>query len=482
MSDEHQGAMLRKVAWDRILQMADELENPLLYSAEYHLAQLISQGDTASSRAGLVRWGEGQVWDLQHRKAPPAHYRNVLATYEKLRGVVMGQSQIHRTEFSLLSELVGPDFRKKVLTWHEFRVPGQLRMMLAPGHEILETGHTGAGKTHLAMLIAEEVLKLGEHVHVVTNIPRVQQRDGFPHPRIHKALRLSAVLRTWCDLPVGALLVFVLDEPESVLRAGAVTKAKENFGNFRYITRKLGISQIQIWHSEDEILKVFRVDADPRVTRIHKTEHDAMTVHRATKAGSMQLEYTGIPDLADLQFWSEGLHTLAVDVDMAELEFRLESAQSMEDIKTLIRSALDDPDVYFGKFKRRKKDEQNGSGSEARDQRILRELDELRTIVLTDALNFVGSHGKFAREIILTIPNRKVTQATAARMSSEMNKQLDEDLEAMRRLGAVTNKPADALKRARRLQELGRNHPSYAQLVERRLFGSRQESVRANAG
>lgn len=254
--------MLRMVRWQGIIQDAERLRNYADQDVFEIVSRIVHMGDPRTAKTVLLDWAEDE---LQRLRADPsstaAAYDRLHFTYLEMRSKIDGRAFVMDTELGYYSQNVGPDYDRTVHEFLHWANPGNLRHMFNEGHEVMVTGHMGTGKSHLAVLFMEYLLTRLKRptVHIVTNISGIEDTSGQYTDRIHHVTLLSEVLRIWTRLPAGSLIVLVIDEPEANLRGGT-SKSVRLFQDFRNMMRKLGMSKLEIWHSEAEQYKAIRED------------------------------------------------------------------------------------------------------------------------------------------------------------------------------------------------------------------------------
>jgi hypothetical protein len=457
MTAEHDGNMVRVIAHHYTEVTTANLRDPGAWEHERYVANACLGGEPRIARQMLVQLAEGWLQDLQDQGAMASEYQQRWFSYMHYRGMIDGLLRQEPDGLRLMSHYVSPNYGKIVRYFTDFTAPGLLRDVFGPGHEVMIWGHTGAGKTHVVMTIIEALLAAFPHVHVITNIPGIRLVDGTPHARVHQMTRMSDKYRKWCELPDGTLLVEVIDEPESSLAAGAVTKAKEQFRNQRYLNRKMRTAQFQIWHSEDEILKSFRIDKDVRVTRIAKDNHKGMTVMRR---GATE-DYIEIPPLSYLTYEHEGFANFTSDLDLGKLFSKMDLIPNLNQAKAVIKGFLDDPDVYLEDQVPAHLQEKAAA---AHASATLQRAADLRSDILQRADEFVGSGYRFERETIRSKLN--CTVAKAAALASELNKQMEVDVADIRAREATFIDAKARRITSERLIERGGYAPGYAKVLE----------------
>jgi hypothetical protein len=470
--DDRAAVMLRKVSHDRILQMADLMEDPMKYGLSVSRAVAISQGGPRTARTVLLHWLRGQIGELQLQPARAIEWRTLEAAYMALKAQSDGLARLQRTEMSLLGEMVAPDFGKIVKTYADLTTRGALKELFTEGSEIIFTGHNGTGKTHGVVLLGEEFLGYTKTGAFVINIPGTGPKEGQPpEPRLVFANRLSQVFATWARLPEEELMLLFLDEVEASLAAGAQNNEKNSFTVFRNLCRKMSIILGLIYHRQNEQLRTFREDAHERLVRVHKiTKKNALVTRYKPRLDGdevyeVRTEYQGLPDLSRLQYDHRLAANIIVDVNLKELLNRISDCTSLREVKSVVASSMNDPDVFL-------KDHQDEKAVEARDRAAQRASDakaeNLRQDILLNAELYVGAYGRFNRDAILA-RHPTMTDRKANYLAGELNKQLETDLAEIRlklatyvdaKVGRVT---------AARLRSKGGYHEGYARLLEKHL-------------
>jgi hypothetical protein len=388
LGEDEGGRLLRMVRWHAMMMDAQRLRNPFDQDPDEALSRTIHMGDGNSARKALVKWAREAIQELRARpKATRRQWKSLRATYTEMAAKIDGRLSIMPTELGYYSQNVAPDFGKQMRTYAGWATPRRLEKVFQEGHELLIQGHMGTGKTHLAVLLMEQLLALQKTTFVViTNVSGVQDPAGTYSPRIHHISLLSEILRIWTELPEETKIFLVIDEPESNLRGGS-SKGVKAYQDFRYMIRKLGIAKAEIWHNISEQYKSIREDDSESVFRIMKDTQASFDYTRNIRGETITQRIQGVPGIARLQFATRGIGSIDVDVNMAVLIRRIAKLHVLSDIKAEVRAALDDPRTMLGDYR----DEDALKAEEAAAQ-AAREEDWIVQI-LAEPSRFLDSRG-----------------------------------------------------------------------------------------
>jgi hypothetical protein len=338
MGEDSTSKMLRMVRYEAIMQDAERLRSPLDQDANEALARTIHLGSSPIAKRALLAWGQRQ-W--RRLKQDPHHTRGdrqrLKATLEEMWSKIEGRFTVMSTELGYYSGNVGPDYGTVVHDWASWAAPAHLGKLFRAGNELLIRGHMGAGKTHLAVLFMEVLLDVKDPQWVViTNVSGVQDKTGEYANRIHHVSLLSEILRVWTELPEGTRIFLVLDEPESNLRGGSTSGVKA-YQDFRYMIRKLGIAKTEIWHSVSEQYKSIREDDSESVYRIQKDTPTSFEFSGHSKGDAYTQRVEGVPKTSRLVFATEGMGSIDIDVNMAQLIKRIAKLHVVSEMKAECR-------------------------------------------------------------------------------------------------------------------------------------------------
>jgi hypothetical protein len=345
--------MLRMVRYQAIQQDADRLRNPFAQDPMEALARTIHMGDRDTARRVLVDWMNDKLDELKERDPPATSqdYIRLRAIFQEMRSKIDGRLTVMSTELGYYSGNVGPDYGKTVHLWTTWATPSHLGKLFRAGNELLIQGHMGTGKTHLAVLFMEALLAIQEtRFVIITNVSGVQDKTGEYKDRIFHVSLLSEILRKWAELPEGTRIFLVLDEPESNLRGGSTSGVKA-YQDFRYMIRKLGIAKTEIWHSFSEQYKSIREDDSDHVYRIMKDAQTGFDFAGHAKGEAYTQRVEGVPETQKLTFATEGMGSIDVDVNMAQLIKRIATLYVVGDMKKEVQAALADSLTYRKEYR-----------------------------------------------------------------------------------------------------------------------------------
>jgi len=347
-SDASGPAMLRMVRFTAVKQDADRLRDPRSQDRYESLARILHMGDADTAKRALTAW----FLEEQDLLAGDPHvcredYRTLETVFLEQIAKVNGRQVILNTEIGYYSQNVAPDYGRQTHEYATWATPHLLGTMFSDGHEMILNGHMGTGKTHLAVLFMEEVLRLANRKFVViTNIPGVKDTLGQYGERIHHATRISEVFRIWSELPVDTQILLVIDEPESNIRGGT-SKAVRVYQDFVFMNRKLRISRIEIWHNSNEEYQGIRDKENEQIYRVMKERTDSFTITRQQRGLTIHQAVEAVPKLRFLEFSTWGMGSITVDINMAALLRRLEKCTRPEEMKAVVKEALLDASTYL---------------------------------------------------------------------------------------------------------------------------------------
>ncbi len=344
--------MLRMVRWQGVMQDAERLRNWHDADATEALARTLHMGDPRTAKNAILSWADSELFKLESNpRSVPYDYAKLESVYMEMLSKVDGRLAVMDTELGYHSQNVGPEFDRAHYEYPSWCNTANLRHLFSEGREVTVTGHMGTGKSHLAVSFMEYQLTLLERpkVHIVTNISGIKDTSNRFHDRIHHVSLLSEVLRIWTRLPPGSLICLVIDEPETNLRGGS-TKSVRMFSDFRHMLRKLGMSKLEIWHTESEQYKALREQEGENVTRIVKTEKESFEVHRTLRKEGFKQLVEGVHELRFLNYAHRGMASIDVDVNMNRLIRFISKLHRVGEMKTAIQLALGDSSFYLADF------------------------------------------------------------------------------------------------------------------------------------